>query len=91
MVFFVATKNEGKKKELLRILSPLGIEVISEKDLPTPLGDVEENGTTFEENALIKARYASKQNALNSNVLLISHLWQRQSSCTFFVKKLCKH
>ncbi len=66
MVFFVATKNEGKKKELLRILSPLGIEVISEKDLDKPLGEVVEDGKTFEENALIKARYAAKETLLPS-------------------------
>lgn len=66
MVFFVATKNEGKKKELLRILSPLGIDVISEKDLDKPLGDVVEDGKTFEENALIKARYAAKETLLPS-------------------------
>lgn len=66
MTFFVATKNEGKKKELLRILSPLGIDVISEKDLDTPLSDVEENGTSFEENALIKARFAAKATGLPS-------------------------
>ncbi|MBE6739687.1 MAG: RdgB/HAM1 family non-canonical purine NTP pyrophosphatase [Ruminococcaceae bacterium] len=66
MVFFVATKNEGKKKELLRILAPLGIEVISEKDLEKPLGDVIEDGKTFEENALIKARYAAAQTNLPS-------------------------
>lgn len=66
MTFFVATKNEGKKKELLRILSPFGIDVISEKDLDTPLSDVEENGTSFEENALIKARFAAKATGLPS-------------------------
>ena len=66
MVFFVATKNEGKKKELLRILSPLGINVISEKDLDKPLGDVVEDGKTFEENALIKARFAAKETNLPS-------------------------
>lgn len=66
MTFFVATKNEGKKKELLRILKPLGIDVISEKDLKEPLPDVIENGNTFEENALIKARFACKATSLPS-------------------------
>ncbi len=56
MKFFIATKNKGKKRELERILKPLGITVISEDDLETPLSDTEETGTTFEENALIKAR-----------------------------------
>ena len=56
MKFLVATKNKGKKRELERILSPMGIEIISESDLEMPLPDVEENGTTFEENAVIKAK-----------------------------------
>lgn len=56
MKFFIATKNKGKKKELERILMPLGITVISEDELSSPIEDVEETGTTFEENALIKAR-----------------------------------
>lgn len=64
MTFFVATKNEGKKKELLRILEPLGIDVISEKDLKSPLNDVVEDGTSFEENALIKARAACRETGL---------------------------
>ena len=60
MTFFIATKNKGKKKELERILMPLGIEVISEDDLENPVDEVEETGTTFEENALIKARAGAK-------------------------------
>lgn len=66
MTFFVATKNEGKKKELLRILMPLGIDVISEKDLKEHLDDVVEDGATFEENALIKARAACLATGLPS-------------------------
>lgn len=56
MTFLIYTKNKGKKKELERILLPLGITVLSEADLSEPLKDVIEDGTTFEENALIKAR-----------------------------------
>ena len=66
MTFFVATKNEGKKKELIRILKPLGIDVISEKDLKEPLQDVIEDGNSFEENALIKAKAACKVTLLPS-------------------------
>lgn len=58
--FFVATKNAHKVEEFKRILLPLGFEVISEKDLDKPIDDVEETGTTFEENSLIKARYGCK-------------------------------
>ena len=56
MKIFIATKNAHKMTELSRILTPMGFEVISEKDLENPLDEVEENGTTFEENALLKAK-----------------------------------
>ena len=55
MQVFVATKNHNKLKELERILKPMGFEVLSENDLEKPLPEVEETGTTYEENALLKA------------------------------------
>ena len=55
MKVFIATKNEKKLVELRRILEPMGFEVISEKDLDSPLAEVEETGTTFEDNAILKA------------------------------------
>ena len=55
MKIFIATKNQKKLCELERILIPMGFEVLSEKDLSETFPDVEENGTTFEENAIIKA------------------------------------
>lgn len=55
MKFFIATKNKNKLKELERILIPMGFDVVSENDLRTPLPEVEETGTTYEENALLKA------------------------------------
>ncbi len=55
MKVFLATKNQNKQKELKRILIPMGFEVVTENDLPEPLPEVEENGTTYEENALLKA------------------------------------
>ncbi|MEE1277732.1 MAG: XTP/dITP diphosphatase [Acutalibacteraceae bacterium] len=66
MKYFIATKNQHKIIEFERILSQLGIELISEKDLDKPLPDVEENGLTFEENALTKAEFACKQTGLVS-------------------------
>ena len=54
MVICAATGNAGKLKELRRILSALGHEVKSQKELGINL-EPEETGTTFEENALIKA------------------------------------
>ena len=50
-----ATGNEGKMKEVRMILEDLGLPVLSLKDAGIT-ADVEENGTTFEENAQIKAK-----------------------------------
>lgn len=50
-----ATGNAGKIKEVQAILADLGMEVVSMKDAGIQL-DIEEDGKTYEENALIKAR-----------------------------------
>ena len=50
-----ATNNNGKMKEVKEILSDLDVEVISLKEAGI-LIDVVEDGTTFEENAIIKAK-----------------------------------
>lgn len=55
MKFLIATNNKKKLEELNRILNPLGIDCVTAKDLGVTLEDVEENGSTFAENALIKA------------------------------------
>ncbi|MBO4432435.1 MAG: RdgB/HAM1 family non-canonical purine NTP pyrophosphatase [Clostridia bacterium] len=60
MKFFIATKNNGKIRELSRIFCELGIDVVSERDLKEPMPEVEEDGETFEDNALIKARAGAK-------------------------------
>lgn len=60
MKFILATKNPKKLKELQRILSPLGHEVISERELEKPLDEVVEDADTFEGNALLKARSAMR-------------------------------
>ena len=49
-----ATSNEGKMKEVRSILEDLGAEVLSMKEAGI-CADVVEDGTTFEENAVIKA------------------------------------
>lgn len=58
MDFILATNNMKKLGEMQRILSPLGINVVTAKMLGITIPDVEENGTTFEENAEIKASSA---------------------------------
>ena len=49
----LATRNQGKVRELRDPLARYGFDVQS---LPEDFPEIEENGTTFEENALIKAR-----------------------------------
>ena len=51
----VATTNKGKLKEISAMLEKLGIEVKSIKDVLGYNPDIEETGTTFTENAVIKA------------------------------------
>ena len=55
MRFVLATHNPGKLREMGEILKDLGIEVVSPKDLGITV-DVEETGTTFAENAMLKAK-----------------------------------
>ncbi len=51
----VATGNEGKMREIRMIMKDLDVELVSLKDAGIEV-DIEENGTTFEENAIIKAK-----------------------------------
>ena len=55
MVFAVATNNQKKLKEIQRILDSFGITAKTLKELNIDI-EIEENGTTFEENAVIKAK-----------------------------------
>lgn len=50
-----ATGNEGKLKEIKVILDMAGVEILSMKEAGIH-ADIEENGSTFEENAIIKAK-----------------------------------
>ena len=50
-----ATGNAGKIREINAIMADTGMEVVSMKDAGIQI-DIEENGSTYEENALIKAR-----------------------------------
>ncbi len=58
MRYIIATHNKDKLVELSRILEPLGIEAVTDRDLGIELPEVEENGTTFAENAYLKAASA---------------------------------
>lgn len=51
----IATRNEGKAREFRAFFAPKGFKVITLNDLKN-VPQITENGKTFEENALIKAR-----------------------------------
>lgn len=55
----IATKNKGKAMEFEKLFLPLGLAVKTLLDYPE-VEDVEETGTTFEENAVLKAETLSK-------------------------------
>ena len=53
--FVLASHNPGKIKEMSAILAQFGVEVVSPRELGITV-DVEETGTTFAENAMLKAK-----------------------------------
>ena len=63
MKLVLASKNKKKLTEMNDILSQLGIEVCSEAEAGVDV-DVEETGTTFEENSLLKARAVMEASGL---------------------------
>lgn len=60
MEFVIATQNKGKLAEMRRMLEPLGHTVISAREAGFTQ-EVEETGTTFAENALLKAKAVFQQ------------------------------
>ena len=63
MKLVLASKNEKKLAEMNAILSELGVEVCSEAQAGVDV-DVEETGTTFEENSLLKAKAVMEASGL---------------------------
>lgn len=59
-----ATRNPHKAEEIFRILHPLGVNVVGEGDLGITLSPVEETGTTFRQNAFLKAKSACRETGL---------------------------
>ena len=55
MDLLFGTTNEGKLRELRRLVAALPVRVVSPVDLGRPLPEVAEEGATFEENAVAKA------------------------------------
>ena len=55
MDLLFGTTNPGKLRELRRLVAGLPVSVLSPEDLGSPLPEIEEDGATFEENAVKKA------------------------------------
>lgn len=70
----IASKNLGKIAEFKRILGEVGISIITDIEFP----DVDESGSTFEENALLKAhaisRYTNLPVLADDSGLAVDHL-----------------
>ncbi len=60
----VASHNKGKVREIRDLLGPFGLDVVSASDLGLP--EPEETGTSFRENAELKARAAAERAGLPS-------------------------
>ena len=66
-----ATGNEGKMKEVRMILADLQIPVLSMKEAGIT-ADIVEDGTTFEENAVIKAQEIAKYAGKEENIVVLA-------------------
>ncbi|ACH65647.1 non-canonical purine NTP pyrophosphatase, RdgB/HAM1 family [Aliivibrio fischeri MJ11] len=58
----LATGNQGKVREMADILADFGFDVVAQSEYN--VSDVAETGTTFIENAIIKARHTAKETGL---------------------------
>ena len=58
----LATGNQGKVREFASLFADYGVDVVAQKELG--VSDVPETGTTFVENAIIKARHAAQVTGL---------------------------
>jgi XTP/dITP diphosphohydrolase len=58
----LATGNQGKVREMADLLNDFGFDVVAQSEFN--VSDVAETGTTFVENAIIKARHAAKETGL---------------------------
>ena len=63
MKLVLASQNKGKLKEMQKILGDLGVEVVLQSDLGIEV-DVEETGTTFAENSMLKAKAVMEASGL---------------------------
>ena len=60
----IATKNQGKVREMITAFQGLPVELVSLAELPAKYSEPVEDGDTFEANSLIKAEYYQQQTGL---------------------------
>ena len=88
MKICAATGNAGKLRELRRILEAQGHEVVSQKELGITI-EPEETGTTFAENALIKAETICKASGLptiaDDSGLCVDALTMKPTTISFWL------
>ena len=58
----LATGNQGKVREMADLIAGFGFDVVAQSEFE--VSEVAETGTTFIENAIIKARHAAKETGL---------------------------
>lgn len=63
MKLVLATRNQGKVRELAKLVAPLGMEVVSMAEYPH-VPEVVEDGETFEDNAVKKAKSVASATGL---------------------------
>lgn len=63
MKLLIATTNPGKLAEIKRFLADVPVQLVSLKDVGIT-DSVEETGSTFEENAILKAKHYAKESGL---------------------------
>lgn len=64
MDYLIVTHNKKKREELHRILAPTGINVFLDYEKGLKLSEPVEDGETFEDNALIKARSGCRESGM---------------------------
>ncbi len=62
----IATGNASKGREMAELLVDTGLRLLTLEDFPNVPNDVEETGTTYAENAAIKARFAAQSTGVVS-------------------------
>jgi len=75
MKLILASANPGKQRELAVLLAPLGLELLLQSALG--IESIEETGSSFVDNALLKARHAAERSGLPALAMTLDSRWMR--------------